>query len=79
VRNARLIAAPGLPDVYENFLRGSSSKKQQASCNPKSIAYFEEAIKGDSAFAPAYLGLANAYVALGKPGAAGLSEWGCQK
>jgi Flp pilus assembly protein TadD len=33
----------------------------------KSIAYFEEAIKRDPTFAPAYVGLANAYLEVGTP------------
>jgi len=37
----------------------------------KSIAYFEDAIEKDPAFAPAYLGLAQAYDRLGQPGVGG--------
>jgi tetratricopeptide (TPR) repeat protein len=39
----------------------------------KSIAYFEEAIKKDPTFAPAHLGLANAYDALATSGIGGAS------
>ena len=64
---ARLVAArPVSPDVYENFLKGQLAERSNSpAATQKSIAYFEEAIKKDPAFAPAYLGLANAYVALG--------------
>jgi hypothetical protein len=37
----------------------------------KSIGYFEDAIKKDPTFAPAYVGLAGAYRELGTPGVAG--------
>jgi TolB-like protein/DNA-binding winged helix-turn-helix (wHTH) protein/Tfp pilus assembly protein PilF len=70
---ARLIAARQVsPDVYENFLKGQLAERSNSpSAKQKSIAYFEEAIKKDPAFAPAYLGLAQAYGALGMPGVGG--------
>jgi TolB-like protein/tetratricopeptide (TPR) repeat protein len=70
---ARLVAARQVsPDVYENFLKGQFvEKSNRPAATQKSIAYFEEAIKKDPAFAPAYLGLAQAYAALGTPGVAG--------
>jgi len=70
---ARLVAARQVfPDVYENFLKGQSVEKSNSpTAKQKGIAYFEEAIKRDPAFAPAYLGLAQAYDALGTPGVAG--------
>jgi len=70
---ARLVAARQVsPDVYENFLKGQFvEKSNRPAATQKSIAYFEEAIKRDPAFAPAYLGLAQAYAALGTPGVAG--------
>jgi len=70
---ARLVAARQVsPDVYENFLKGQFVEKSNSpAATQKSIAYFEEAIKGDPAFAPAYLGLAHAYDALGMPGVGG--------
>jgi TolB-like protein/DNA-binding winged helix-turn-helix (wHTH) protein/Tfp pilus assembly protein PilF len=71
--HARLVAARQIsPDVYENFLKGQFVEKSNSpTATQKSIAYFEEAIRRDPAFAPAYLGLAQAYVELGKPGVAG--------
>ena len=70
---ARLVAARQIsPDVYENFLKGQLAERSNSpSATQKSIAYFEEAIKKDPAFAPAYLGLAQAYGALGMPGVGG--------
>jgi len=71
---ARLVAARQVsPDVYENFLKGQFVEKSNnmPAATQKSIAYFEEAIKRDPAFAPAYLGLAHAYDALGMPGVGG--------
>jgi TolB-like protein/Tfp pilus assembly protein PilF len=70
---ARLVAARQVsPDVYENFLKGQFvEKSNRPAAKQKSIAYFEKAIKRDPAFAPAYLGLAQAYAALGTPGVAG--------
>ena len=70
---ARLVAARQVsPDVYENFLKGQLAERSNSpAATQKSIAYFEEAIKKDPAFAPAYLGLAHAYDALGMPGVAG--------
>lgn len=62
----RLIAArPVSPDVYESFLKGQSVKGSNQADIEKSIAYFEEAIRKDPAFAPAYIGLAEAYDNLG--------------
>ena len=64
----RLAAArPVAPEVYESYSRGqfalnkSSSKAELEA----SIPYFEDAIKRDPTFAPAYVGLANAYSNLG--------------
>jgi TolB-like protein/Tfp pilus assembly protein PilF len=66
--HARLAAArPVAPEVYESYSRGefalnkSSSKAELEA----SIPYFEDAIKRDPGFAPAYVGLANAYSNLG--------------
>jgi TolB-like protein/Tfp pilus assembly protein PilF len=60
-------ARPVAPEVYESYSKGqfalnkSSSKAEFEA----SIPYFEEAIKRDPTFAPAYVGLANAYSNLG--------------
>jgi TolB-like protein len=64
----RLAAArPVAPEVYDSYSRGefalnkSSSKAELEA----SISYFEDAVKRDPGFAPAYVGLANAYSNLG--------------
>lgn len=52
-----------LPEVYESYLKGrfTLQKSNSRAGTEESIGYFEEAIKRDPTFAPAYLGLANAY------------------
>jgi pentatricopeptide repeat protein len=71
---ARLIAArPVSPEVYESYLKGLFVENYSKAAVEKSIAYFEEAIKKDPAFAPAHLGLANAYDALATSGIGGAS------
>ena len=63
----RLVAAhPVLPEVYESYLKGrfALGKSNSRAEIEQSIDYFEEAIKRDQTFAPAYLGLANAYFGL---------------
>jgi len=64
----RLTAARSVsPEVYESYLKGrfALEKSNNRADAEESIRYFEEAIKKDSSFAPAYLGLANAYRWLG--------------
>ena len=74
VERARLIAARQVsPEVYESYLKGQFTANYSQAAVKKSIAYFEEAIRKDPAFAPAYLGLANAYDALGSSGIGGAS------
>ena len=74
---ARLAAArPVAPEVYESYSRGefalnkSSSKAEFEA----SIPYFEDAINRDATFAPAYVGLANAYSNLATVFIGGLPE-----
>jgi pentatricopeptide repeat protein len=65
---ARLTAVrPVAPEVYENYLKGRSilDKTYSTSGLEESIGYFEEATKRDPTFAPAYVGLADAYDKLG--------------
>ena len=62
--HARLIAARSVsPEVYENYLKGQftlASSNNRAGVE-ESIGYFEEAIRKDPTFAPAYVGLADAH------------------
>ena len=70
----RLTAARQVaPEVYESFLKGVGAFNEGYSraVVEKSIGYFEEAIRKDPTFAPAYLGLAGAYDQLGTPGIGG--------
>jgi TolB-like protein/DNA-binding winged helix-turn-helix (wHTH) protein/Tfp pilus assembly protein PilF len=65
----RLTAARSVsPEVYESYLKGrfalNNSNYRRAGLE-ESIRYFEEAIKKDPAFAPAYVALATAYRQLG--------------
>lgn len=65
---ARLTAArPIAPEVYENYFKGRSILDKTCSTSglEESIGYFEEATKRDPTFAPAYVGLADAYDKLG--------------
>ncbi len=63
----RLVAArPVSPGVYESYLKGefALAKESRAELEP-SVAHFEDAIRKDPTFAPAYVGLANAHNSLG--------------
>jgi pentatricopeptide repeat protein len=65
---ARLTAARSIaPEVYENYVKGRSilDKSDSRSGLEESVGYFEEATKRDPTFAPAYVGLADAYDRLG--------------
>jgi len=57
------------PDAYEAYLKGHyySSKRTEKELK-KSIEYFQEAIKKDPNYAPAYSGAADAYALLGYRG-----------
>ena len=66
--HARLVAAHHVsPEVYESYLKAEDefSKSSSQAELEQSIAYFEETIGKDANFAPAYVGLANAYERLG--------------
>ena len=63
---ARLVAArPVSPEVYESYLKGLIPTANTRAQVEKQIAYFDEAIRKDPTFAPAYVGLADAYSNLG--------------
>jgi len=53
------------PEVYESYLKGAFGKSNSRTEIETSIGYFEEAIRKDPTFAPAYVGLAFAYDDLG--------------
>jgi tetratricopeptide (TPR) repeat protein len=54
------------PEVYESYLRGQFALNKGTRPDlEESIHFFEEAINTDPKFAPAYVGLANAYDSLG--------------
>ncbi len=63
----RLSAArPVAPEVYESYLMGRFVFRQgNRAALEQSIQYFEDALKKDPTFAPAYVGLAEAYTMLG--------------
>jgi len=64
--NARLRAARSVsPEVYDSYLKGRFGKNNSRAELERSIGYFEEAIKKDPTFAPAYVGLAAMYDQLG--------------
>jgi len=64
--HARLTAARSVsPEVYESYLKGRFAKSNNRAEIEESIAHFEEAIRKDATFAPAYVGLADAYDNLG--------------
>ena len=66
--HARLVAAHHVsPEVYESYLKAQDefSKSGNQAELEQSIALFEETIGKDANFAPAYVGLANAYERLG--------------
>ena len=63
---ARLVTARSVsPEVYESYLKGLAAKGNNRAEVDKQIAWFDEAIRKDPTFAPAYVGLAAAYGALG--------------
>lgn len=63
---ARLVAARTVsPEVYERYLKGLAAIDNNRADVEASIANFNEAIRKDPTFAPAYVGLANAYDRLG--------------
>jgi len=66
-QQARLRSAPVVdPQAYEAYLRGSSLlRSDTGSALRHAQAYFEEAVRKDPRFAPAYVGLADCYLELG--------------
>jgi len=63
---ARLAATRSVaPEVYESYLKGAFGQSNSRTEIEISTGYFEEAIRKDPKFAPAYVGLAFAYDDLG--------------
>jgi tetratricopeptide (TPR) repeat protein len=65
---ARLVTAHHVsPEVYESYLKAEEEfgKSRTQAELEQNIAYFEETIGKDPNFAPAYVGIANAYERLG--------------
>jgi len=59
-------ARPVAPEVYESYLKGRFALRQgNRAGEEESIRDFEDALQRDATFAPAYLGLAEAYTFLG--------------
>ena len=59
-------AAPVAPEVYQRYLEGRSALRQGNRAGvEQSIQDFEGTLREDATFAPAYLGLAEAYTRLG--------------
>ncbi len=73
-RLARVPAVP--PEVYESYLKGryALNKGNRRAEIEESIGYFNQALKSDPTFAPAYVGLAEAYTWLGTVFAGGTPE-----
>jgi TolB-like protein/Tfp pilus assembly protein PilF len=60
---AQLVAArPVAPEVYESYVRGSNDPQYTKAQIEHRIADFEDAIRRDPTFAPAYVGLAGTYI-----------------
>jgi TolB-like protein/DNA-binding winged helix-turn-helix (wHTH) protein/Tfp pilus assembly protein PilF len=63
---SKLVAARHIsPEVYESYLKGQFARGNSRAEIEQSIAYFEDAISKDPTFAPAYVGLAEAYERVG--------------
>jgi len=72
VERARLSASRQVsPEVYESYLKGQFNRSYNLGEMKKSITHFEEAIRKDPSFAPAYIGLADRYSELGTTGIGG--------
>lgn len=58
---------PVAPEVYESYLKGrfAANEGHSKAEIEESIGYYQDAIKKDPTFAPAYVGLAESYTALG--------------
>jgi TolB-like protein/Tfp pilus assembly protein PilF len=64
------------PDVYENYLKGrfAYDRSRGKADFEASVGWFERAIRLDPTFAPAYMGLSQAYTVLGTVAVGGAPE-----
>ena len=71
----RLTAARTVaPEVYESYLKGRYAHDEGGRAGlEESVVYFNDALAKDPTFAPAYVGLAEAYTRLGTVAAGGIS------
>jgi TolB-like protein/DNA-binding winged helix-turn-helix (wHTH) protein/Tfp pilus assembly protein PilF len=60
-RNRLSLSRNVSPEGYESYLKGRFINGNSRSDVEKSISYFQDAIRRDPAFAPAYVGLAESY------------------
>jgi pentatricopeptide repeat protein len=60
-RSRLAVARNVSPEAYESYLKGRFTDGNRRSDVEKSIAYFQDAIRRDPSFAPAYVGLAESY------------------
>jgi DNA-binding winged helix-turn-helix (wHTH) protein/tetratricopeptide (TPR) repeat protein len=66
LRDRPIADRPVDPQVYESYVKGQYFfNKWTDAATPKSIDYFEQAIERDRSYAPAYAGLAEAYLLRG--------------
>lgn len=62
-------ASPVKPEAYRLYLRGQFvANQRRVDALQKSIGYFSQAIEADPGFAPAYVGIADADIAMGRRG-----------
>jgi len=64
-RAGPVMARPVSPEAYESYLQGLHAKGNSRAQVEKRIAWFNDAIRKDPTFAPAYVGLADGYEGLG--------------
>ncbi len=61
-RSQLVAARPVAPEVYESYVKGSNDPEYTKAQIEHRIADFQEAIRMDPTFAPAYVGLAGTYI-----------------
>jgi TolB-like protein/Tfp pilus assembly protein PilF len=61
-RSQLVAARPVAPEVYESYVKGSNDPQYTKAQIEQRIADFQDAIRVDPTFAPAYVGLAGTYI-----------------